>query len=208
MLTVRFIRHGESLANAGGVTAEPEAIPLTARGYEQAEAISRSFGRPPTLIVTSPYLRALETAKRTSERFPETPLEIWPVQEIEPLSRARRMNTSASERLPMIESYWANADPHFVDGPGAESYAAFVERVRATLNRLAEVSRALDAPGQFAIFSHGQFMKGLQWETAENSPPITPETMRAFFAFHRAAPIANAESFSIRWDHGRLRFLG
>ena len=42
-LAVRFIRHGESVANAGGVTAEPRGIPLTALGREQALAIARGF---------------------------------------------------------------------------------------------------------------------------------------------------------------------
>jgi len=34
MLTVRFIRHGESAANIGAATADPASIPLTPSGHD------------------------------------------------------------------------------------------------------------------------------------------------------------------------------
>jgi broad specificity phosphatase PhoE len=200
MLTVRFIRHGESLANAGGVTAEPDAVPLTLRGREQAEAISRGFTTPPDLIVTSPYVRAHASITPTTSRFPQVPIEIWPVQEIEMLARARRIHTSSADRRPWIEDYWARGDPDYVDGPGAESYREFVGRVRTCLARLASLADTADAPNNITIFGHGQFMKAVYWEITEAAPPITPDTMRAFFAAHIAAPIANAESLLLHWD--------
>lgn len=199
MLSVRLIRHGESLANAGGVTAEPANVPLTPRGYEQAQRISQDFARSPDLIITSPYLRALETAKPTIARFSGTPVETWNVQEIEVLALNRRIGTDAEIRRPWIEAYWEKADPHFVDGDGAESYANFVMRVRDMLARLAALDSGPEEPLNIAIFSHGQFMKGVWWDVAEASPDITPETMQAFYAQHRAATIANAESLYLRW---------
>jgi phosphohistidine phosphatase SixA len=35
----------------------------------------------PGLIVTSPYLRARQTAAPTIERFAKVPTEIWPIRE-------------------------------------------------------------------------------------------------------------------------------
>ena len=89
-LAVRFIRHGESVANAGGVTAEPSGIPLTELGREQALAIARGLSNPPDLIITSPYTRARDSAAPTAARFPDVPLEVWPVQEFASLAFARR----------------------------------------------------------------------------------------------------------------------
>jgi 2,3-bisphosphoglycerate-dependent phosphoglycerate mutase len=234
-LAVRFIRHGESVANAGGVTAEPRGIPLTALGREQALAIARGFAQhdpqkhaptqagmgpvlrqgscsskameprsdairtdqapPPDLIITSPYTRARDSAAPTAARFPDVPLEVWPVQEFASLAFARCENTTAVQRRPWVEDHWALADPDRVDGPGAECYAGLVGRVRAALLRLSGLSVR-----SVVVFSHGQFMKAVHWEIANASPPVTPETMLAFRAFHTAAPIANAEGFTAYWD--------
>jgi len=201
-LAVRFIRHGESVANAGGVTAEPAGIPLTALGREQALAIARAFAAPPDLIITSPYLRARDSAAPTAERFPDVPFEVWPVQEFASLALARCVNTTSMQRRPWVEAHWDLADPALTDGPGAESYAALVGRVRAALLRLSELPVR-----SVVVFSHGQFMKAVRWEIAETSPLATPETMLAFWTSHLAAPIANAEGFVALWDgkHWRIR---
>lgn len=197
-LAVRFIRHGESVANAGGVTAEPAGIPLTQLGREQARAIARTFAEPPGLIITSPYLRARDSAAPTAERFPDVPFEVWPVQEFASLALARCVNTSSMQRRPWVEAHWALADPALVDGLGAESYAELVGRVRTALLRLSDLTA-----GSVIVFSHGQFMKAVHWEIAEASPPATPETMLAFRSFHLAAPIANVEGFVALWDGER-----
>jgi broad specificity phosphatase PhoE len=199
-LAVRFIRHGESVANAGGVTAEPRGIPLTALGREQALAIAHGFEASPDLIITSPYTRARDSAAPTAARFPDVPLEVWPVQEFASLAFARCENTTAMQRRPWVEDHWALADPDRIDGPGAECYAGLVGRVRAALRRLSELSVR-----SVVVFSHGQFMKAVQWEIAFASPDVTPETMLAFRAFHAAAPIANADGFTARWDGAAWR---
>lgn len=195
-MKVRFIRHGESLANAGGITAEPHAIPLTQKGKLQAKAISQTFENAPSLIIISPYLRARHTAKPTLARFPNTPFEIWPVQEIEILATARRMHTRSQERRPLILDYWSKGDPDFVDGEGAESYRAFMKRVRNALEQLTEFTAHKD----IAVFTHGQFMKGILMEIADPLHAISGETMKAYHEFHQATPIANTGGFFIFWN--------
>ncbi len=201
MLTVRFIRHGESLANAGHVTAEPHAIPLTQKGRDQAQALSAGFNAPPEFIISSPYLRALDTAAPMVTRFPGTPVEIWPVQEITCLTPERCIGTTSMQRAPWVKAFWSRADPDAREGAGAESYVEFVARVRAALTRLSAL------PHRAAVvFSHGQFMKAVHWEIMKEGPPITPETMLAFRAYHLAAPIANGGGFIAHWDGQRWRF--
>lgn len=202
-MKVRFIRHGESLANAGGVTAEPDTIPLTRKGELQAQTISQTFGNAPDLIITSPYLRARHTAEPTLARFPHVPFEIWPVQEIEMLATERRMHTRPRERLPLIKAYWSKADPDYVDGDGAESYRDFIGRVRHALERLAKRSEHTD----IAVFAHEQFMKGILLEIADPLHAIDGETMQAFNEFHRANRIANGDGFSIFWNGQQWRKL-
>ena len=40
MKKIYFVRHGQSLANAGGVTMDHHAIPLTDIGHRQAAALA------------------------------------------------------------------------------------------------------------------------------------------------------------------------
>jgi probable phosphoglycerate mutase len=216
MLTVRFVRHGESLANAGGVTNEPAGIPLTDRGRAEAQAFADALHIPPDLFVSSPYARARDTAAPSAARYPHVPLEVWPVHEIASLAIARCVNTSSLQRLPWVEDHWDAADPMRCDGEGAESYAEFVTRVRAALAQLAALDlvhqskrgpapecgtkQDVSARAEVIVFSHGQFMNGVLWEVGEGSPPVTPETMRGFRAFHIAAPIPNIGGFTLRRD--------
>jgi len=48
-----------------------------------------------------------------------------------------------------------------VDGLGAESFSAFIERVRAALNRFRVLHNASDATA--AMFGHGQFLQAMRW---------------------------------------------
>src|SRR5438093_1216816 len=76
-----LVRHGESLANLVRTeTLDPNAhevdlthrdvdVPLSPRGEQQATALGRWFAeRPaaerPTVVISSPYLRAVRTAER------------------------------------------------------------------------------------------------------------------------------------------------
>jgi broad specificity phosphatase PhoE len=200
MLTVRFIRHGESVANAGGITSDVSSIPLTPFGRAQALQLSQSFAAAPALIITSPYLRARDTAEPTRVRFPATPLEVWPVQEFTYLALDRFANTTSVERQPWAAEFWDRADPHRIEGAGTESYGQMIGRARAALERLAQREAS-----PVAIFSHGTFLKAVHWEIENASHAITPETMRAFRAFNVAAPIANAEGFLAHWDGAAWR---
>src|SRR5262245_8811627 len=90
---VWLIRHAESEGNAGLVTSQPDTIPLTRKGGEQALRLANSFTQAPTLIVTSPFIRTQQSAKPTIERFPAVRREQWQVQEFTHLSPARYRDT-------------------------------------------------------------------------------------------------------------------
>lgn len=66
-LTIKLVRHAESRANVGEVSAHEigdHLIPLTARGQEQARRAGATMGRDfvqQALIYVSPYRRARET---------------------------------------------------------------------------------------------------------------------------------------------------
>ncbi len=158
MPTVRLIRHAESAANAGAATADPASIPLTARGHEQAQASGDAFVDVPDLIVCSPFLRVRQTAAPTVARFATVLVQTWPIEEFTYLSPDRCAHTTAEQRRPWVAALWQAADPLAIDGPGVESFAAFVGRVHIALDRLVTLPAA-----SVAVFGHGQLMQALRW---------------------------------------------
>jgi broad specificity phosphatase PhoE len=190
MIKVRrvwLIRHGQSESNAGLPTNGPGAAPLTARGREQAARTAAAFTTPPALIVSSPFVRARQTAEATAERFPEVPYEEWPVEEFTYLGRLHGPQTTAQQRRPFAEAYWERADPAHVNGGDGESFNALIARARAFLDRLA------DRPEEdlIAVFTHGIFMKAVIWSlfTGVTAPDAT--AMRGFRRFNGACDIPN-----------------
>ena len=197
MLTVHFVRHGESAANAGTATSDPALIPLTEKGWEQARAVAESFDQAPSLIVTSPYERAADTAKPTIQKFPGVPVEVWPVEEFTYLSPSRCANTTAADRKPWVDSYWLSADPEFTDGPGTESFAGLIQRARECLRRLNGMT------GYVAVFGHGQFIQAVRWLVTESPERIDSEAMRAFRSFDLINAIVNCQVVTIKHDSQR-----
>lgn len=202
MLTVTFIRHGESAANAGNASSDPALIPLTDLGRAQARAVAESFEQAPSLIVTSPFERAMDTAQPTIQKFPGCPVEIWSVEEFTYLSPARCADTTAAERKPWVEAYWNSADPDFIDGLGTESFSSLIQRARDSLRRLNGMS------GQVAIFGHGQFIQAVRWLIMQSPEYIDPAAMRAFRSFDTNNAITNCQIMTIAHDGQRWLLKG
>lgn len=197
MLTVRFVRHGESAANAGNASSDPALIPLTECGLAQARTVAESFDVAPNLIVMSPFERAQDTALPTIKRFPGVPVEVWPCEEFTYLSPARCADTTAAERKPWVDSYWNSADPDFEDGPGTESFTHLIQRARSVLRRLHEMT------GTVVIFGHGQFMQAARWLVVASPERINSDAMRSFRLFDRANSINNCDTLIFIHDGQR-----
>lgn len=157
-MRVTFIRHGQSTGNVGIPCHDLALLALTDLGWYQAREVAKNWTERPDLIVTSPYLRAQQTAAATMQRFPNVPVEIWPIQEFTYLQPSRWNGTRSAERMPHMERYWATADPEFLDGEDAESFATFLNRARSTLDRLASHPTIR----LVYVFSHGQFMQAIR----------------------------------------------
>lgn len=185
MPLVRLIRHGQSASNAGETTSYPDTIPLTGLGHAQAALVASRFNKPPHLVVFSAFDRAVQTAQPLCERFPDTAVAVWPVQEFTYLAPRRYKGTTRLDRSEAVSAYWQRLDPRFCDGDGAESFVNFWDRVEAFLDRLATVS------GQVAVFSHGQFLRGVMLRVV--SGRLGPqEAMTRFRAFRTAISYPNA----------------
>jgi broad specificity phosphatase PhoE len=186
MTEIWFIRHGESESNAGLPTSDTAKIVLTPRGFAQAEHIAKAFTRAPSLIITSPYLRARQSAQPAIERFPRARLEEWPVHEYTYLSLASRHGTTLQGRRPLIDAYWERCDPHELDGEGAETFAELVVRAEQTIERIKDLKDDF-----VAIFSHGLFMRTLTWALLAGPVQVDSATMRRYRGFISGFSVPN-----------------
>ena len=187
-----LVRHGQSASNAGLPAVGHGEVPLTALGQEQAREVARRVNRQPDRLIVSPFLRTQETAAPIRERWPRTPCEVWPIQELTYLSPARCRGTTADVRRPWIEAYWRGCDPDYLDGPDAESFRAFMARLGDFDSRLS----ALD--GDFAIaVGHGQFFRAYLWGR-DRGFAVAPEWMRDYRAAETSQPMANGEIIELK----------
>lgn len=189
---VVLIRHGESMANAGATTCDPASITLTPRGQEQARLAAERIDFP-VAIITSPFARALATAAPLREKYPDASYDVWPIQEFTYLSPARCTGTTTEQRRAWVDEYWARSDPHWVDGPGAESFAEFLERAAYFISRL----KGLPSHSRVAIYGHGQFFSAARWMTCIGLDCVDqvltahPNAMAEFREFDRNHHLGN-----------------
>lgn len=190
-----FIRHGQSTGNAGMPCHDLATIELTEKGWDQARRVAADWTETPSLVVTSPFLRTQQTAAPTIERFPDVPVEVWPIEEFTYLQPSRWNGTLAVDRAPHLVRYWGEADPAYCDGEGAESFGALLRRAEAALGRLT----ALPLPGPVYVFSHGQYIQAVRAVVTESEQDDRSK-MLSFWRKGEPPAIGNAELVRFDWS--------
>jgi probable phosphoglycerate mutase len=198
-----LVRHGQSVANAGGIPPDHITNPLTELGHAQAKAFAEKSDCRPTLFLVSPFLRARQTSEPLLQRFPAVPVEEWPIQEFTYLEPDRHNGTNEEQQMPHILEYWERGDSSYVDGSGAESFTMFLDRARAAIGRL-----ALMAPGGcVVVFTHGLLMQAFRLVTL--FPDATDaELMSNFRRFHFNNFLENTETVELEVVDGQVRLVG
>jgi len=138
------VRHGQSEWNAAGRWQGRADPPLTVEGRRQAAAAARTLG-PFDAVVTSPLLRATETAAIISEH-----LGIGPV-----LTEPDLMERDAGEwqglTRDQIEMEWPGYLERGERPPGYESDQAMLARVTGALTRITDRADG----GEVLVIAHG-----------------------------------------------------
>ena len=197
MADVWFVRHGESLANAGFATRTTKETELTSLGIKQSELVAKyivqSAEKQPTLIVSSSYVRAELTAQYTKNLFPTVPYEIWQVQEFTYLAVQDNRNTTQEERKPQRDRYWELYDPFYRTSKTTESFASFFKRTHDILEHL----RHREQDDFIVIFSHEQFIHAVIWLLEDY--PKTSQLRNTMLNFHQSLknPLPNGSILKI-----------
>ncbi|WP_158943824.1 histidine phosphatase family protein [Granulicella sp. S190] len=200
---ILLVRHGQSVANAGGIPPDHITNPLTELGHAQAKAFADRLSCRPNLFLVSPYQRAQETSLPSRQRYPEVPVEEWPIQEFSYLNPMEHKGTSEEQQMPQILQFWERNDPAYADGPDAESFTAFLARSRTALQRLAR----LKFDGCIVVFTHGFFMQAIRLLLL--FPHATDQQiMSNFRRFHSVNFIPNLETVELEVVNGQLHMVG
>jgi probable phosphoglycerate mutase len=198
-----LVRHGQSVANAGGRTADHVSNPLTELGREQSKAFAGRLDCRPTLFIVSPFQRAQQTAEPLRQQYPDVPVEEWPVYEFNFLEPSRHKNSTEDDREPYVRAYWDRLDSTYIDGIDAESFVQFLDRARAAIHRL----EANDPGGCVVMFTHGFFMQAFR--LALLFPDATDaRLMENFRRFHFINMIQNTNSLEFTISGGKIQLVG
>jgi broad specificity phosphatase PhoE len=156
-----MIRHGESEANVDKTIYEripDHAVPLTARGYEQARQLGRHlrevFENEPVRVYVSPYLRTLQTLDELGlDDLIEMPRE-------EPRLReqdwANLQDTEDIEAQEKLRDSFGHFYYRFTHG---ESGADVYDRVSSLLETMHRDFEQPDSPQNVLLVSHGLTMR-------------------------------------------------
>ncbi len=206
MKTIWLIRHAQSTSNAGAAAQDPASITLSPLGQLQAQALLTQvqahagvLGATPTSIHISPFERTLHTAQPCIAAYPGASVVIGSHQELTYLSPAACLGLTAAQRSSMVQAYWQAAQPDAVQGAGAESFAAFMQRVQQFDGTL----KALRGTWHL-VFGHGQFLWAHALHRCQPYPFTVHSKVNAsawmlrFRQSEVAAPIANTEHFELR----------
>lgn len=158
----------------------------------QAKHIADAFEKRPDLIIVSPYFRTQQTASPLIDKFPDTPVETWALQEFCYLCPDSCKNSTAEARKPLVDKYWNRCDESYRDGPGAESFFEFKNRIICQLQLLKERREK-----HIVIFTHGQVMQLLLLYLQNENEEISMEHFRNRMPGFK---IENSAILSFIWD--------
>lgn len=176
MKKITFVRHGQSTANAGGLTVEHHAIPLSSQGELQAEALATLLPENPSMIVTSSFHRARQTAAPYEKRVGLSASDHPLLHEFDNFDLALIAGMNGAQREPLREAYWQESNPNKRMGDAAETFAEFDQRVTEFMpfpQRL---------PDQAILFGHGMWIGMLIWKLLgfSSSDSLGMKTFRRF----------------------------
>jgi broad specificity phosphatase PhoE len=165
-----LVRHGESLGNRERIFATaPHDLPLTELGYQQAQAAASRIGElfRPSLVVTSAYVRASETARIIAGAL-AVPLRVELDLHEREVGAHRGLSYDSLAQAPGYDA----ARPWAWKPEGGESYEEVQARVAPTMDRLAAAHPEEDV----VLVSHGGVMVTLWAHAAQewNGAHIPP----------------------------------
>ncbi|MFA5358838.1 MAG: histidine phosphatase family protein [Patescibacteria group bacterium] len=199
---IYFLRHGESEANSNdNFFGHPKKIKLTDKGHEQAREIFQLLKKEKfDLIITSPFLRAWQTAKPFIDfHGKKIPVKVWSVGEFTYHALEKYLKIKNSRRWKLAHKYWERSDPDYRDGSGAETYREFMGRIDRTRKKLEKSNF-----DKILIVTHGYFIKHFIWRLLHQTKKIDHKTMTDAMRFSISTDAQNTALVRVAKIDGKL----
>jgi len=190
--TLYLIRHAQSEANAGDISKPERDIALSPLGREQAQALVARLPRSNHVYV-SELRRTHETAAPYCRAHGITPQVLPQLNEFSCLAFDRIRGMDGTARRPLADAYWQRADPLECTGAGADSFAAFNQRLSAFLAHYPQLEDGS------LLFGHGIWIGLLAWRLLGFSAE-TAADMAAFRRFQTGLPMPNTAVWQLQGD--------
>ena len=191
MKKIVFVRHGQSVANAGGVTMEHAEIPLSPLGMQQAALLAPRLDKNPKSVLVSSYQRTSETAAPYCELIGRKPTIHHLLHEFYTIDPALMQGMQGEERRPLVETYWKLADPQHRMGERAESFEDFVGRVAEfRTDHLPALEHGT------VVFGHGMWIGLMCWQLMGFDTDGS-HGMRMFRRFQSGFPMPNCAVYTL-----------
>ena len=190
MKTITFVRHGQSTANAGGLTMDHDAIPLSPLGEQHAKTLASVLHNEPSAIFCSKYVRARQTSLPYAARVGMS-VETHPLlHEFSTIDPVLLGGMYGEQRRPFVEAYWQQPDPHKRMGDAAETFAEFDQRVTSFMSEMQRI------PDGAVLFGQGMWIALLFWKLLGFSSSDTLG-MKAFRRFQLGLPMPNGAVYHV-----------
>jgi broad specificity phosphatase PhoE len=155
MRKVILIRHAESEANAGKVFPNSNINPLTENGKKQAEELREILDKPDKIFI-SKYIRTIETAEPTINKYPDVDVHLWvDLHEFSYIDARNLPDMKLEHLLERVSWYWDKCDPEYRDGPTKETFLEFTNRANGLLLKMKSLEKVN------YLFTHGDLVKML-----------------------------------------------
>lgn len=157
--TILYVRHAESVANAGGITMPNNDIPLSEAGRLAALELAEELPAEPALVLVSRALRTQQTAEPYCRRTGAVPTVEPLLDELSIICPSLIEGMNGAQRREVVRPLWEEPDPHRRKGPQADTLMEFQKRVRRFIDK-----RLPELPDGTIIFGHGIWCGMLQWQ--------------------------------------------
>ncbi len=190
MKQLLFVRHAQSVTNAGGITMERDVVPLTPLGQHQADELAEALNVIPSKILVSGLLRAQQSAEPFCKHFNMQP-EVWAcLNEFSMIDLKLIAGYTREQRTPVAEAYWAESDPHKRIGIEADTFLEFNARVAEFHSRMHEL------PNDTVVFGHSTWFSLLVWRLLGHRAEDGPGMAR-FRRFLLGLPVPNGSVYRL-----------
>lgn len=168
-----------------------DTIPLTEIGHQQACTLATLLPQTPSKVWASPFVRAQDTAQPYCERVGQSATVLHDLHEFNTIDPDLLQGMTGTERGPVVDAYWAEADPKKRMGVHAETFIEFERRVDGF--QAQQLDQLTDSA---VVFGHGMWMCMLVWKllgfTANDGIG-----MKAFRRFQLGLPVPNGAVYRL-----------